>query len=92
MVGSHSEIASMKLSDSPMARDFISGRKPYSLKPLIDRFGGGQFNVSSYEGAFSSFVAHGGKIALTDPSATIAITSLFRRISNTNLGSHGTVR
>ncbi len=88
----HRDLASMNISSSPMVADFIAGRKPYSLKPLITRFGGGQFNVSSYEGAFSSYVAHGGKIALTDPSASAALTDLFRRVSATSLGGHGTVR
>ena len=77
----YKDFAAMRLADCPATKDFISGAKPYCIQPLIQRYGGGTINISSYEGAFASFCSHNGRIALSDDGASIAITALFKKVS-----------
>lgn len=89
---SHLDLRTNDLAHIGCTASFISGKKPYSLKPLIMRFGGGMLNVSSYEGAFASFVCHGGKIGMADQDVSAALTLLFKSVSATSLSSYGTIR
>jgi len=88
----YQDLKTIDLQTCPATAEYIRGRKAFNIKPLIQRHGGGLISMSSYEGAFASYVANGGRIGLIDKVSGAALTELFRACSRTNLSDHGTLR
>lgn len=86
------DLKTTDLLTCPYTADYVKRRKAFSIKPLVQRHGGGSLNVTAYEGAFASFVANGGRVGLIDQVAGAAMTTLFINCSRTNLSDHGTLR
>lgn len=86
------DLRTIDLATLPQTAEYFNGRKAFNIKPLIQRHSGGMLSMSSYEGAFASFVANNGRVGLVDQAAGQAMTALFIACSRTNLSDHGTLR
>jgi len=77
-----SQLQSIDFKNHASVKDFVEGRKPYSLKPLLSTYGGDVRRLSDYSECFSEWCLNRGNFKITETSTKEEFKDLFLAVSS----------
>jgi hypothetical protein len=79
-----SQLKSMDFRKHPSVSDFVAGRRPFSIKPLVSTYGGSVKRLGDYEEAFSEYCLFRGEFKISESSTKEEFKDLFLEVSGVN--------
>jgi hypothetical protein len=76
-----SQLKSMDFRKHTSVSDFLNGKRPFSIKPLVSAYGGDVRRVGDYEEAFSEYCLGRGEFKITESSTKEEFKNLFLEVS-----------
>lgn len=74
-------VSTIDLSSFPPTADFVNGRAPFSMRPLISAYAGKRWGLDKYDNAFAEYCARRGHLDIAEPSVEDATLSLFQAVT-----------
>jgi hypothetical protein len=76
-----SQLKSIDFRKHASVSDFLSGKRPFSIKPLVSAYGGDIRRVGDYEEAFSEYCLGRGEFKISESSTKEEFKGLFLEVS-----------
>jgi hypothetical protein len=76
-----SQLQSLDFRRHASVSDFVRGRRPFSIKPLISTYGGDVKRLGEYEEAFSEYCLGRGEFKISESSTREEFKNLFLEVS-----------
>ena len=76
------QLKSVDFRKHPAVKDFIEGRRPYSLRPLISTYGGDIKRMSDYTECFAEWCVNRGSFKISETSTKEEFKNLFMAVSD----------
>lgn len=76
-----SQLKSIDFRKHTSVSDFLSGKRPFSIKPLVSAYGGDIRRVGDYEEAFSEYCLGRGEFKVSESSTKEEFKDLFLEVS-----------
>lgn len=76
-----SQLSSIDFRTHPSVSDFVHGKRPFSLRPLVSTYGGDVKRLGDYAEAFSEYCAWRGTFKISESSTREAFKELFLSVS-----------
>jgi hypothetical protein len=76
-----SQLKSMDFRRHNSVSDFVRGKRPFSIKPLISTYGGEIRRLGDYEEAFSEYCLNRGEFKISESSTKDEFKNLFLEVS-----------
>lgn len=75
----HVAAGTLDLAEFPPTKDFVAGRRPFSLQPLTSAYSGRRLN--RYEDAFAEYCAQNGTLRVAEQSVRDGVLELFKTVT-----------
>lgn len=75
------DLQNLDVHTHPATAEFCQGLRPYSMKPLMSAYCGGE-HLDKYEDAFAYYLLYGGKFHTSESSVEAQLIDLFEKVTH----------